>query len=126
MPEVEDFGYASQRFRRAVADLACGHGSIQERVSAAFHSLSTLVSRDRTYGAIGGQLVAFIEQSKVSDDGSIDHWARDLSIDEAVELAGWVLEASYQIDFLYREASSGELAAAERPLLDEGPAMTRP
>ena len=124
---VNPYDYARQRFREAVLRLASGHGSIQERVSAAFHALDTAITHDRVPGEVGAYLHDFAELWRASNDGSIDLWARGLSVDEAVEIATWLLQASYRIEDLWRQGGEQPAALVEgSPALGDLPLIAHP
>jgi hypothetical protein len=119
------YDYPRQRFRLAVARLATGHGSIQERVSAAFHALDTAISHGRVPGDIGIQLNSFAALWSEGPDSSIDRWALNLTVDEAVEIATWLLQASYAVEELWL-APEGTVDALQpaTPLLPLGGPVT--
>jgi ADP-ribosylglycohydrolase len=112
-----EFGYARQRFREAVSRLATGYGSVQERVNAAFHALDTAIKNDRVPGRLGEALRQSSNAWLNSGDGSIDAWAQGLSVDEAVEIATWLLQMSYEIE----EAARSLDASDQPPLIAEPP-----
>jgi hypothetical protein len=112
-----DFGYSRQRFREAVSRLATGHGSIQERVCAAFHALDTAIKNDRVPGRLGEMLRQSSNAWLNSGDGSIDTWSLGLSVDEAVEIATWLLQMAYEIE----DAARSLDASDQTPLIAQPP-----
>lgn len=110
--------YPSEKFCVAVTSLAVSPRSLQERIANAFgSSLYPLLNHQGldayTERKLREYKAAWRAVPDAGGEGTISAWAMGLSDDEAVEIAGWIVETAWQLE---REFW-GDLANAPPPAI---------
>lgn len=103
------YGYAHEKFSDAVHVLATSPMSLQDRIAAAFVSITAVeVGPSALPDDVANQLrtyhAAWNAARAAPGEGTINAWARTLRDDEAVEIAKWFLSTEYRL----RDSPSGK------------------
>ena len=98
--------YPTEKFSDATRTLAMGRESIQKRVAAAFeYSLVHLTAIPSVPANVAQKLQDFGDAWDAIGDtggrGQISVWVSGLTDDEAVEIAGWIVETAWELERQY-------------------------